>query len=435
MKKRVVLLVLTLVLLGALLASCGGNEAPSPDDPAPGHTHTYTETTTAPTCTEQGYTVYSCSCGYSYMDTYVPATGHTEVADPAVAPTESEDGLTEGKHCSVCRAVLVKQNVVYATGSIGLAYEANTDGVTCTVTGIGTCTERDIIIPSYSPDGKRVTAIARRAFMGSHITSIVIPASVTEIGAQIFYKATDLHTVYYNSTYSSEDNLFLNVSNIRKVVFGGTRVPDDMLKACKNVKEVVIAGSVTQIDSLAFFECKSLTSVTIGNGVTKIGNSAFYGCSSLKSVTIGNSVTKIDDGAFWGCSSLMSITIPDSVTEIGSLAFEGCSSLKSITIPNGVTQIGSGAFYDCFALTSITIPDSVTWIGNMTFYYCYSLTSITIPDSVTQIGYHAFYNCSSLTSITFTGTMVQWNNLSRNSTWGDYRTGHYTVYCTDGTIK
>lgn len=41
---------------------------------------------------------------------------HTEVVDKAVEPTCTETGLTEGKHCSVCSAVLVEQKVVPALG-------------------------------------------------------------------------------------------------------------------------------------------------------------------------------------------------------------------------------------------------------------------------------------------------------------------------------
>ena len=44
-----------------------------------GHSHSYTAVVTAPTCTEQGFTTYSCSCGSSYKDTYVAALGHKYV--------------------------------------------------------------------------------------------------------------------------------------------------------------------------------------------------------------------------------------------------------------------------------------------------------------------------------------------------------------------
>ena len=40
------------------------------------HFHDYTASTTAPTCTEQGYTTYTCACGASFVDSYVDAKGH-----------------------------------------------------------------------------------------------------------------------------------------------------------------------------------------------------------------------------------------------------------------------------------------------------------------------------------------------------------------------
>lgn len=72
------------------------------------------ETLKNPTCTEKGQTGVVChKCGKvkDKKDDLEP-TGHTPVTDPAVAPTETTDGLTEGSHCGVCGVVLQAQEVI-----------------------------------------------------------------------------------------------------------------------------------------------------------------------------------------------------------------------------------------------------------------------------------------------------------------------------------
>ena len=123
------------------------------------HIHNYNlwQTTVKPTCTEGGEMKRSCSVcgaeetntidalGHDYSDqwtvdeeadcvndgsksrhcsrcdaktdvTVIEAKGHTEVVDKAVAATCTADGYTEGKHCSVCNAVIVAQEKIAATG-------------------------------------------------------------------------------------------------------------------------------------------------------------------------------------------------------------------------------------------------------------------------------------------------------------------------------
>ena len=125
------------------------------------------------------------------------------------------------------------------------------------------------------------------------------------------------------------------------------------------------------------------------------------------------------------------IKFATELISIGDYAFFKCISLTSITIPNSVTSIGESAFYRCSGLSSITIPNSVTSIGVGAFENCSGLSSITIPNSITSIGSYAFSGCSSLTSITYTGTIAQYNAITKGRSWHS-GVPATVVHCTDG---
>lgn len=70
------------------------------------------------------------------QNTVIPLASHNEVIDKAVAATCSSTGLTEGKHCSVCGAVLVAQKTVEKTNH---SYTSSvTTQPTCTKEGVRT---------------------------------------------------------------------------------------------------------------------------------------------------------------------------------------------------------------------------------------------------------------------------------------------------------
>lgn len=59
------------------------------------HIHTYESIATEPTCTERGYTTYTCECGESYIGNYVDATGEHTFGEwfVSIEPTLTEDGV------------------------------------------------------------------------------------------------------------------------------------------------------------------------------------------------------------------------------------------------------------------------------------------------------------------------------------------------------
>ena len=80
------------------------------------HEHSYTAVVTAPTCTEKGYTTHTCSCGDSYVDTYVDALGHAwDNGKVTKEPTETETGV---KTFTCTRCGETRTETIPATGSV-----------------------------------------------------------------------------------------------------------------------------------------------------------------------------------------------------------------------------------------------------------------------------------------------------------------------------
>jgi hypothetical protein len=181
------------------------------------HSHSFNITVVEPTCLYAGYERYTCSCGESYNTNYTSRLGHDLKVQSYTSSTCIAKGMTEYQ-CSRCDYSEQKTldmvdhsyegNLCTKCGNLapteGIAYELSADGEYYIVTGLGTCTQTEIVLAS-SIEGLPVTQIAPEAFMGEQsLLDVFIPSSVTEIGTSAFKHCDNLLSITFGGYASSE---------------------------------------------------------------------------------------------------------------------------------------------------------------------------------------------------------------------------------------
>ena len=291
--------------------------------------------------------------------------------------------------------------LTFSTAGLALfTYTTNADN-TLTITGYSGGSS-SVIIPSNF-NGKTVTRLGDVSLRDSlTMTSVVIPDSITNIGASAFYTCTKLTGVAIPNSVTRLGNMaFMNCYNLSSLSLGNgiSSIEDETFRNCTNLLNVAIPDSVVAIGSDAFNWCLRMTNLTLGTGLKNIYGYAFRDCDSLKSITIPGNLPNSGFGAFAYCDSLRNVIVENGVKTIGEWSFLGCGALTNVTIPSSVTKIDNGAFDSCTNLRDTTIPVSVTVIGGAAFAYCSSIKNVTIPDAVTGLGGGAFQNCTALTNV------------------------------------
>ena len=194
---------------------------------AAAHVHEYESVVTDPTCTEQGYTTYTCACGDSYVDDYVDALGHDYV-----------DGTCT--RCGEADPDYVPEAEVVATGWSGYTIWTLTDDGVLTFAPSGQTEDGQCNLRNYwKVDGVLTLPWGEYA---DQITKVVIEDGIHDIGQMAFYEL-------------------------------------------KNLETVELGADVVEIRNYAFKNCVSLTTVTGGN-LQNICEGAFYGCAALTELTV-----------------------------------------------------------------------------------------------------------------------------------------------------
>lgn len=265
----------------------------------------------------------------------------SELADISILDSVTEIGSESFHQCEKLDTVTIPEGVTsVADGMFRYCYNLHT-----------------VTLPDS------VTAIEERAFTGTALTQIHIPAKVTRIETDAFSECFALSTITSDSeSYPAIDNVLYEKS--ANGDYALIRYP-------------------SQREDPAF---------KIPNGVARIETHAFDCCSYLASVKMPDSVVSIGTGAFMNCQKLQDIEFSCRITELPESVFAGCISLKSIDIPEGITQILDDAFAGCEQLERIAIPSSVT-----------------------KISEYAFSNCTALNNIEYSGSRSQWNAIFTDS--------------------
>ena len=305
--------------------------------------------------------------------------------------------------------------------SNGLLFYEDTYNGHASVTGIGTCTDKDVVIPAIY-NNLPVTYLSSSVFQNNDfVESVTMPNTITSIGRECFSHCSKLKTIKFsdNITYLSGTILF-DCSAIEELDLPKNLADNNGSIACQcpKLKTIHIHDGwvIDQYYSL-FSECPSIETIVIDDNSENFAlqdgvlynkdKTILYMCPCAKtgSVTVPDSVIEVRNYAFCDCTNLHTISLPNSITKLGKGAFWNCASLSIFHIPNQVTEIPESLCYQCNSLTSVNIPNSVTKIGYSAFGWCYNIKQVSITDSVTQVGSNAFEYCDDLY---YHGSVLNW---------------------------
>lgn len=279
---------------GAVLES--GVKIEKSDEHTPGEWETKIE----PTCAEVGSRVQKCT-----------------VCKKAVNTEELPKSTVHSYHYGKCRVCRIDQ-----PESTGLAFESNGNG-TCTLTGMGSCTDTSLFIPETSPEGDTVVAIGAAAFKGKGLTSVIAPATITTAGNDAFGECPITHaSVPAPIVASVKSNAISEIT-----VNGGGKVPANAMQGATTLRVIRMLEGVTEVGENAFMGTR-VTSIVMPDSLRTIRASAFANSGNLNILIIGSGVVELGERAFENCDFLYEVTIPASVLRIGSNAFHWCPRIN-----------------------------------------------------------------------------------------------------------
>lgn len=290
-----------------------------------------------PTCEEDGYQLITCHrCEDFRIYEYREAFGHDIVPENIIEPTCTTVGYKTIEYCRRCYVIehtpqiaphpeLLKtldHNFVDGEctvchnreGSAGLKFELGSDGVSYDLVGLGTCTDKIIVIPS-TYNNLPVSGVAQTALANTDIVSVLIPNTISKdngiaIDASVFMNCYHLVEIINNSDVDfeyfgyfleewiiAEDNAESKIVSVGDYYFyvdGGEAL---LISYVGENKDITLPanynGGNYKIHNNAFRE-SGITSITVPTTVTEIGDWALYTANNVKCVTVNYLGTKAE---------------------------------------------------------------------------------------------------------------------------------------------
>lgn len=262
-----------------------------------------------------------------------------------------------------------------------------------------------------------VEIIGLAAFSGSGIESIHLPANLKTISTAAFSGCTNLKSVEFPEALTKIESRAFEKSGLVRMELPDTvtTMGSDVFSECPNLEFVKLPRNLEVIEMSMFKKCAKLQSVVFPENVKVIGRWAFMWCDELQNFTLPESVETIGLQAFIDCESLTEVTIPANVTIIEQNSFSGCGKLRAIYVAegnpayqsvDGVLMTKDGTMvHTCPGAKEGTfvIPNGVTTIASLAFFDCQNLKRLVIPATLTTINERGFDFCDNLLSFYFSG--------------------------------
>lgn len=288
---------------------------------------------------------------------------------------------------------------LFGTVSVG----ASTDGYytytisygQAMITDVDTSASGDIIIPS-TLGGAPVAGIDYNAFEDCvNVTSLTIPASVSNIYDASFRWCTSLENIFVdeeNYTYFSIDGVLFKRDAFFETVYSLICYPSGKIRT-----SYTIPDGTESISSYAIIS-NYLENITINKDLLSLST---INCPNLKTISVesGNTSFKVVDGVLFDASGYTIHFYPAGKTD------------KSYIVPDNVMYIVSYAFCDNTYLENLVIPRNFDYFHDGAFLGCSNLKTVTLPDSIHEIGYDVFKDCVSLETVYYEGTEEDFKSL------------------------